>query len=291
MTAISPHPSRRAPTATAAFLRGLERPAGVLAWLQAGDAEAGRDALAEAAEGFLEGAPGVPMEQWPLRYWSLLLDRPALQEPPGSEWPSPLSWLGGLPPPVRASLLLRLVARLEIDQVAAVLDAPVGAVQAALRQALPRQADGSHDAAAWRARQQALREAAERGPPRPPRSPAGDRDASESAARTGPRALLWAGVAACLLALAATFLPLPLPGLGEGRPREPSRVEAVPLPPYQAPSPSRDPDLVLLAHPDLEQLAAADDAALVRDLAFHSWHAARLLERGDDAAAEADDAR
>src|SRR5690606_839122 len=83
-----------------------------------------------------------------------------------------------------ASLLLRLVARLEIDQVAAVLDAPVGAVQAALRQALPRQADGSHDAAAWRARQQALREAAERGPPRPPRSPAGNRDASESTART-----------------------------------------------------------------------------------------------------------
>lgn len=283
MTAISGPPTSPAPTAEAAFLRGVGRRAGLLARLQCGDAGRGAEAVAAAAREFTGLAPGLPMEQWPVRYWGLLLAAPGLRSPAVRQaWPPSLAWLGGLAPPSRAVLLLRLVARLEVDEVAAVLDVPAGAVQSSLRGAVPRHADGSHDAATWQARQAALREALDAVPAPAQPMPENTTSPDPGLSQRRTRLMLWAAFAASVVALAASFLlPLRLPLRQPPASGDAGPVEAVPLPPYQAPALARDPDLALLAHPDLEQLAAAADATLVRDLGFHSWHAARLFEQRD----------
>lgn len=279
----TPNPTPRPSSAVAAFLRGIQRRAILLAWLQAGDRGAAGPAADAAARRFASLAAGLPMEQWPVRYWGLLVDHPALRAPlPGAHWPSRLSWLGDLSNGPRAVLLLRLVAGLEPAEVAAALEVPPAAAHAALRDALPRQADGSHDPLAWQARQEAVREALDALPPaeapvRPPASATSDPVRAPGPGRVRRTRWLWAGVAACALALAASFLPLPLRAPSDdGAPADAALAERAPLPPSQAAAAPLQPDLVLLAHPDLEQLANAADAKVVEELGLHAWYAARL---------------
>jgi hypothetical protein len=52
-----------------------------------------------------------------------------------------------------------------------------------------------------------------------------------------------------------------------------------------------EPELALLAHPDLEQLADAADASVVRELDFYAWYAARLAEQASPGPGEDRDAR
>lgn len=289
MTARPPPSSNRAPTAAAAFLRGVQRRATALAWLQAGDLRRAREPVAAAARGFPGPASAEPMEQWPLLYWRLLASDPALRTTaPDARWPEGLAWLGGLSAGVRAVLLLRLVAQLDAPAIAEVLEVPVATVHEGLRAALPHHPDGSHDPLAWQARQAALREALDALPPTA-LSPAGT-DAEPRAPRrwNGMRVALWAGVAACVLGLAATFLPFrPLAPSGDDAPD----AAGIPLAPSQAPVVAMEPELALLAHPDLEQIADAADAAVVRDLDFYAWYAARLAQRPPSEAAEDADAR
>ena len=278
-------PTTRVPTAAAAFLRGVQRRATLIAWLQCGDrrrADAAVAATGNRLPGLVEGRA---MEQWPLRYWGDLLADPALRAPaPGASWPAELAWLGGLSSGVRAVVLLRVVAGLPQPEIADVLEVATTNVHAALREALPKHPDGSHDPIAWQARQAALHDALDAMQPASPMPPPQDVAARRS--RATPL-LLWAGVAACVLALAATFLPFrpTAPGDADGT------AKGVPLPPSQAPTVALEPDLALLSHPDLEQLADPGDATIVRDLDFYAWYAARLSERAQADAGGAGDAR
>ena len=279
MTAPSPPSSKRAPTAAAAFLRGVQRRATALAWLQAGDLRRAGLPVAAAARAFPGAASGAPMERWPVLYWRLLASDPALRTTaPAAHWPEGLAWLGGLSAGVRAVLLLRLVAQLDASAIAGVLEVPVATVHDALRAALPLHPDGSHDPIAWQTRQAALREAIDALPAAAVPDAAVTADPPRTRPRRhGTRAVLWAGVAACVLGFAATFLPVRtlVPGSGDQPPGGPG----IPLAPSQAPVVAMEPELALLAHPDLEQLADAADASVVRDLDFYAWYAARLAEQ------------
>ena len=108
--------------APAAFVRGVERRAVLLAELQCGDAARGDLAVAATLRAFSRTAAEAPMAEWPLRFWSLLLATPDLRKP-GAEgrWPAPWSSFAGLGNGPRAALLLRLVAGLEMDAAAAAL--------------------------------------------------------------------------------------------------------------------------------------------------------------------------
>lgn len=281
MTARTPAPTKDAPAAVSAFLRGVQRRAALLASLQCGDPRRGGVAVSEAARRFADLVGERPMDQWPAFYWGLLLADPTLRaSAPAAFWPAELSWLGNLSNGVRATVLLRLVAGLQLAGIAEVLRVPEETAHAGLRAALPRDPDGRHDAAEWQARQAALRAALDASPPAATQE-AGPADAPPR--RRG--VLLWAGVAACALALAATFLPFQAP---EGVPG--AAAEGTPLPPSEAPTIAIEPDLLLLAHPDLEQLADERDAAVVRDLGFYGWYAAQLAD-GAAGGGEAEDAR
>src|SRR3970040_2443923 len=72
----SPQPS---PPALAAFLRGVERRAAVLAELQAGDAGAGDAAVTAGMRQWRAAAAGMTMGEWPQRFWALLLAQPQLR--------------------------------------------------------------------------------------------------------------------------------------------------------------------------------------------------------------------
>jgi len=67
------------PPALAAFLRGVERRAAVLAELQAGDAVAGDEAVAAAMRQWHAAAAGMTMGEWPERFWAQLLAQPQLR--------------------------------------------------------------------------------------------------------------------------------------------------------------------------------------------------------------------
>src|SRR5690606_41552636 len=102
----------------------------------------------------------------------------------------------------------------------------------------------------------------------------------------------WAGAAACALALAAPCLPLGRPGSPDpGGPLGLARAGSDPLPPSQAPAVPLEPDLVLLSLPDLEQLANAEDAAVVDELGLYAWYAARLSRDARSRGGEGDGGR
>src|SRR5690606_27334159 len=146
-----------------------------------------------------------------------------------------------------------------------------------------------HAPLAWQARQQALREALDTLPAAPLPTPPPPAPVPRSHRATP---WLWAGVAACALALAATFLPLRLPGPPDpDGPPDLERAESDPLPPSQAPEVALAPDLVLLSHPDLEQLANAEDAVVVDELGLYAWYAARLSRDARSRGGEGDGGR
>lgn len=154
MTAAPPSDGAVAPPALAAFLRGIERRAAVLAELQSGSVERGAPALAAAMRAFRSHAATLPMADWPLRFWKLLAAVPSLRQvatAAGSGWPAPLTHLGELGAADRLALLLRIVAGLDEPTAAQVLNQSTEEYQQALARACPRDAGGRPDAAGWRA--------------------------------------------------------------------------------------------------------------------------------------------
>ncbi|UYK77418.1 hypothetical protein NG825_03390 [Xanthomonas sacchari] len=153
MTATSPSDGVAAPPALAAFLRGIERRAAVLADLQSGRPERGMPALAAAMRAFRSHAAALPMADWPLRFWKLLAAVPTLRQADAADgaWLAPLAHLRSLQPADRLALLLRIVAGLDEPLAAQVLQLTTEDYQQALARACPRDAGGRPDAAGWRA--------------------------------------------------------------------------------------------------------------------------------------------
>lgn len=276
------------PPALSAFLRGVERRGAVLAELQCGDATTGDAALVEAMRAFHRGAAGVPMAEWPCRFWTMLLAEPALRQRVAVALPlDATDRLGDVPTGPRAALLLRLAAGLAETEAAEVLGVGVASYRMALRGALPHHADGRADPQAWQhlrdqvhrrikalapSRLQHLalaREALLRGEVTPAPGTAPAVDGTVRGVR--PRwlmPLLWGLLLLCLVAFAATWW-WPWRGLGAGRGAD-ARVE--PLPPAEVPLATLPAEAMLVAHPDFALLAEAESDA--DDLAFRAWLAA-----------------
>lgn len=296
-----------ASAALSAFLRGIERRGAVFAHLQAGDADAGMAALAAAMAGFRAVAGRTAFGDWPRRFWSLLLAVPQLREPGhAGQWPEEFQALGRVGRGPRAALLLRLVAHVSEADAAAVLGVSRSTYRMALRQALPRRADGGADEAAWRtlgeAAQQAvraltpeqlaelarMREAALQGADwEPPQAP-------DPVRPERPRWLwpaLIAVVVATVAALAATLLLEPMPSGSQAGPDRILSEALAPPEPAPAAEAAWDDDLLLLTHPDFELLAAQAQGTTVREPAFHAWLVYQLEDLPDaDAAVGAEGA-
>ncbi|WP_256646088.1 DUF3106 domain-containing protein [Thermomonas paludicola] len=277
MTAASPP----LPAAVAAFLRGLDARARLLADAQAGDRDAARRALAVAAQVFASDAASWPIAQWPQQYWRLLLSVPAMGHAAAPGTVGPLPGIARLAPPLRAAVLLHLVAALEDTDAAAALGIDIARYQQRIRDALPTDTLGQPDVAVWRAWRAAVQRALEPAPAAPAlQSLAHARPAP--AVATAPRdpplhpqrrhlRWLWLGVLLCLAALAATFLlhPRARALLEEWR----NRVHVEPLPPADPPKArfnAADPAL----HPDRELLLHPQELSFARELPLLAWLAA-----------------
>lgn len=134
----------------AAFLRGIERRAAVLAELQCGDAVQGDRALGEAFEAFVAVAGALPESDWTLQFWAHLLQSPTLgAEPLAPFWEGDFAPLARLDAGPRAALLLRVVAGLNEQDAATVFGVDPADYRQSLQQALPQRADGTLDGEAW----------------------------------------------------------------------------------------------------------------------------------------------
>ncbi|MGO1073459.1 hypothetical protein [Lysobacter sp. CA199] len=285
-------PRSNAPAALSAFLRGVERRGAVLAELQAGDAAAGDAALASAMAGFRTVAAESALNEWPARFWSLLLTQPGLRHRTpvaiAVEATDRLAELGSGP---RAALLLRLAAGLGENEAAAVLGVAPPTYRLALQRALQRHADGRADPQAWQqlreqvhrriktlpaerlARLGLAREAALQGAA----VTASAATARQVAARRPrPRWLmpvLWILLALCALAFAATFWSPG--GIVGGWLNGPDGVVVSPLPEAAAPADRYSRESGLIAHRDFDLLADPQGQAASDDLEFRNWLAAR----------------
>ncbi|HEY5851841.1 MAG TPA: sigma-70 region 4 domain-containing protein [Lysobacter sp.] len=296
MSVSSPSHNSAPPPALSAFLRGVERRGAVLAELQAGDAGLGDAALAAAMAQFRLEAEALAMPAWPTRFWALLLAQPGLRNRTAVALPIDVTdRLGELGSGPRAALLLRVAAGLSEDEGAAVLGVSQPSFRLALQRALPHYEDGRADPDSWqRLREQihrriktlpadrlvrlsAARDAVMRGG-------AGSHTPSGGAlatARTRPRWLmpaLWALLAVCALALAATFIwPGSLAPWQRALGLEPGvkRVRVEPLPEGDEPAARYSAETALVAHRDFDLLADPQGEADARDLEFHSWYAAQ----------------
>lgn len=100
-----------------AFRRGIDRRAYVLARAQCGDNDLLQSALSAVDAAFNAEYAELPISQWPIRFWTLLLSRKELAQGQ-SPWPALASISHG----PRAALLLRLVAGLDFSHAAQVLN-------------------------------------------------------------------------------------------------------------------------------------------------------------------------
>lgn len=262
-----------APGALAAFLRGVERRAAVLAELQAGDPTLGDAALTRAMAGFRADALAAPLADWPRLFWTALLQQPALRR---ARHARPPDFMPACAPPLRAALLLRLAAGLDEADAAAVL----GVDAARLRQGVLRAlacAEGGIDPAAWAALQtqvqqrirdlptdralrlMRMREAALAGPA------AGFFPAQPAAPRLRWRAPAIAA-AVTLAALAGTY--------AFERARRDPGISVAALGPAGRPASRFDRDAAFATHPDFALLADPAAEAIAADVGFYSWLAA-----------------
>lgn len=153
MTAPTPLSS----SALAAFIRGVERRALVVAEFQTGEVLVAERAVAVAMRAFVPAAADQPMATWSGHFWSLLASTPQLRDTAdGGLWPQELEHLARLPDAERLALLLRIGAGLDETQAAGVLGVPVDDYCQALAQACPRDRAGQPDAQAWRALAEAV---------------------------------------------------------------------------------------------------------------------------------------
>lgn len=281
-----------APAAVAAFARGVERRAAVLAELQCGDPVAGDAAVAAALDRFVHRAAGQPLAQWPQLFWTTLLAQPGLRQASardgGGAGACPWRGLGSGP---RAALLLPLAAGLAEADAAQVLGVSVSTYRLALQRALPHTADGHPDEHAWHAlheevhrriktlpedRAEALarqREVALHAEP----VPAEDAPARPRAT-TGVLRVLKLLLGLCVLAFVATFF-LPRSGV-----EALGSVGVEPLPRAAAPALRFGPDAAFVSHPDFGLLADGSAGAVAAEPEFYSWLAAQMHE-GTGAAA------
>lgn len=270
-------PSPQSP-AIAAFLRGLDRRARLLALVQSGDDAAAARALDAAARVFASEAGQWPLAQWPQQYWRLLLSAPTMRQP-GTAATGPLPGIARLPPQVRAALLLHLVAALEDTDAATALGITVDAYQLRIRDALPRDALGQPDLDVWRAwraaAQRALDAMPEAAPDASSTPPPSATQAGEATRHRRRLRWLWLGVALCVAALVASFFLHP-------RGRElldgwRNHVRVDPLPPATAPKARFDPANPAL-HPDRELLAEPGTLSLALQLPLLAWLAAEAAD-------------
>ena len=267
-TSHEPSNASRHP-ALVAFLRGIELRGWVFAWNQCGDEAKAEHALASAFHDFLRETTELPLAAWPIHFWSCLLAQPSLITPPGSG-----SALAELAPGPRAALLLRLVAGLDIGHAAKALGVAEATYEKALHRAL---AHPALDAGGVQALREALHLQVHDAPAAQRQLLATWRDeavlaiddaiAPDVLPRTVGRMRRWRVIATvlavALVAVVAQFALRP--------PAHPVQVID-----QVAPPPSMS-DTIAVTHPDYLQVAAHDDAALVRDLAFLSWLAAATL--------------
>ncbi len=113
----SPISSAASSNAMQAFRRGIDRRAYVLARAQCGDNDLLQSALSAVDGAFNAEYAELPISQWPIRFWTLLLSRKELAQGQ-SPWPALASISHG----PRAALLLRLVAGLDFSHAAQVLN-------------------------------------------------------------------------------------------------------------------------------------------------------------------------
>ena len=278
-------PSPQSP-AIAAFLRGLDRRARLLALVQSGDDAAAARALDAAARVFASEAGQWPLAQWPQQYWRLLLSAPTMRQP-GTAATGPLPGIARLPPQVRAALLLHLVAALEDTDAATALGITVDAYQLRIRDALPRDALGQPDLDVWRAwraaAQRALDAMPEAAPDASSTPPPSATQAGEATRHRRRLRWLWLGVALCVAALVASFFLHPRGRALFDAWRNHVKREA--LAPADAPKArfdAADPAL----HPDRDLLASPHEAALSRELPLLAWLAVASADpRAADAVA------
>ncbi|MCE7032110.1 hypothetical protein LY625_05670 [Lysobacter sp. GX 14042] len=299
--ATTPGPRPAGSPALAAFLRGIERRAAVLAELQCGDPDRGDRALAAAMAEFQftaaseDPAAGQVMAAWPARFWSLLLAHPELRNhAPVRVELSATDRLASLGSGPRAALLLSLAASLEQDAAAEVMGVASGSYELAVRRALA-QLSGSEDQAALASQWRRLREQVHH---RIKNLPAGRQrflaEARAEALAGGgieagsiampeplpasgrPRWLvpaLWGLLALCAIAFVATFfgdaLLRRLAGPEEGE------VWSGSLQAGEEPASRYGRQLEVLTHRDFELLADPDGMAEAGQLGFHSWLAAQ----------------
>ncbi|WP_133478421.1 hypothetical protein [Cognatilysobacter segetis] len=270
----TPPPDLVRPAALAAFLRGVERRAAVLAELQAGDPTLGDAALTRAMAAFREVAVDAPMADWPRLFWQALLAQPALRRATRAR---PAAFMPRCSPALRAAMLLRLAAGLEEAAAAAVLDVPPPRLREAVLRALPTAPEGVPDAGAWQRLQADVQQRVRGLPTERSLRLARMREG----ALAGPAARFFvaptgwqrhrlqaAGAAAALtvLALAATWRA---PADADG----PVAVEA--LRPAGSPASRYSKVTGLLTHPDFDLLADPAEARLARDAAFLAWTVGR----------------
>jgi hypothetical protein len=186
-----------ATAAIASFLRGVERRAALLAELQCGDAGLGDQALSAAIETFTTNAPATLADEWPLLFWTTLLQTPALNaEVLAPFWHGDFAPLARLDFGTRAVILLRVVVGLNDAQAAGVFGVDPADYKQALQRALPVRADGSLDGEAWLALNDEARFVIQHMPPERVAAIARLRDAAiatkpvESSAQHTPRRVL-----------------------------------------------------------------------------------------------------
>ena len=299
---MAPAPTTGAPPALSAFLRGVGRRALLFAALQAGEGAAVDSALIRATGRFAAAAADLPMGAWPSRFWGGLvaaLPRPGASgaTPAGLDLPG-LQVLAALGSGGRTAMLLALVAGLDEEDGGAALGVDAATWRLALRRAAPRDAAGDFDESEWRVLAAAVRDAQRNLPearlawwehvaaaalvPRPPAvaNAPGESDAGNATRRHRTLRLLWAAVGACVLGLAATFLPWRAWFAGDVD-ANPAPSAGIPLDAADSPAARYDAAFALRHHPDLPRLLAGEDA-LLRESDFGAWYAARRA--GDDAA-------
>ena len=187
----------------ASFLRGIERRAAMLAELQCGDPDQGDRALAAAIEAFTDTASGTPTEDWPVLFWTTLLQTPSLNaEPLAPFWHGDFAPLARLDFGTRAVLLLRVVVGMDDAQAATVFGVEPVEYRQALQRALPQRADGSLDGEAWLALNDEARFVMKQLPPERVAAIARLRDAAIATKAAEP----------AQRAVARGVLPIPKPG-------------------------------------------------------------------------------
>lgn len=281
------------PPALTAFLRGIEPRADVLLRAQAGPHLDSAAVLARVRGEFEARAVRLPLAEWPLRYWGLLLSAPELDRLGKALPDHPLY---GLAPTRRLALLLRLVVGLEPAGAAKVLGLSETAYRALWRDAeekLDEAGVGPAVLMRWQdGFQQQVRAATgvRAEPSAPPvrpmlAAPMGWRDrldtllAAWATGRARPRPLRLALVGLLVLllaALGATFLwP---PGAPATAPVGTGLPAMSPLDPAPTLPSAEDLHARLVADPDLDLLLAPEDAPWRLGVGLLSWWSA---QRGD----------